>query len=166
MKPKSAMAERNISNTPLPTSRPSARTSALKFAIVSAFSGAVANIAVSHATVVTAIVQRSFCQNRSVVSEMCGQTIWKNTAQRNETAIATISVQALMRIQNHRRRKMIPVPAPTCTIRSKPDFALSMSGASAHPATMSTTDAARATKISSRSEASFRTNRFHTSFVT
>ena len=166
MNTKIATEQTNVINTPLPTSRPSVRTSERKRPIVSWLSGGVANVATIHATDVAAIVHSSFCQKRSGVAEMCGQTTWKKTAQRKETAIATISVHAFMRIQNHLRRNTSPVPAPTCTIRSKPDFALSRSGARAHPKTIKTTDAARATRISSRSPASFRTKRFQTSLVT
>ena len=60
MNAKMAIDAINIFKSPIPTSRPSARTRALKFAMTSGFSGLVRNVATSHATVVTPMVHRSF----------------------------------------------------------------------------------------------------------
>ena len=84
MKPKMPTETRNVRSTPFPTSRPSARTSDLKRAIVSGVSARVRNVAATQTTVVTAIVQRSFCQKRSGVSETCGQTSWKKMAHKTD----------------------------------------------------------------------------------
>ena len=129
-------------------------------------SGAVRNVAASHAAVVTPIVRSSRCQKANDSAKTCGPTICRKTAQMIETPRATISVQALMRIQNQRSRKTAPVPAPTMTIRSKPAFASARSGARSAPATMSAIDVQRATATSSCAFADGWTKRFQTSCAT
>ena len=71
----------------------------LKNIVIYSMVGGVSNVTVTHATVVTPITIRSCCHASS-----CGQNSFSETATTNETAIAVISLHALIRIQNHRRR--------------------------------------------------------------
>ena len=81
------------------------------------------------------------------------------TAATSAATIPTISLQALMRIQNQRRRKIGPDPAPMSSMRSNAVFALFRSGARRQAQTMKATIAARVAQMSSRSPACGRTKR-------
>ena len=66
--------------------------------------GGVRNVTPTHAAVVTPITIRRRCHASSGGMPRCGYTSWRNTATTNDTAMAVISLQALMRIQNHLSR--------------------------------------------------------------
>ena len=102
MNAKIATEARNMHNTPLPTSRPRARTVSRKRASVPASVGAVRNVTTSHETVVKPITTRSCTQSASGAPPQAGHTKRRNAAARNEDTIPATSLHALTRIQSPR----------------------------------------------------------------
>ena len=139
-----AVEARKVQRTPRPTSRPLARTRLLKRVWTSIGSGFVTKVATSQLTVVTPTPMRSFFQETIGAQPQFGSTTSSTMAVVRADRMPTISLQALMRIQNQRSRKIGPDPAPMSSIRSKAVFALVKSGAIKQARTINTTVITRA----------------------
>ncbi len=84
---------------------------------MSRVSGAVRKVAASQATVEHTTVMMTFQANSRGASSRRCQTKVRASETTKDAAMAATSLQALIRHQNHRRMKTLPVPAPSA-IRS------------------------------------------------
>ena len=149
-----------VSSTPRPTSRPFARTAFWKRDATDGSVGGVRNVTTSQLAEVTAIVMSIRSQGR-----ISGKPNCSTSATTSDTPMPVSSVQALIRIQNHRRRNTEPEPAPMRSMRSNAAFALRRCGAIQQARRSRNSIDARPTQMSSRSAACGRTKRFQKSFT-
>ena len=149
-----------VSSTPRPTSRPFARTADWNRAATAGSVGRVRNVTATQLAEVTAIVMSIRCQG-----SISGNPNCRTSATTSDTPMPVSSVQALIRIQNQRRRNTDPDPAPMRSMRSNAAFALFRYGAIQQARRSRSSIDARPTQMSSRSAAFGRTKRFQKSFT-